>query len=122
MHGSRAARLSSAWRGGAAELRGRGRRKGEKKREKGEDKKEKEKEMKKMRKRERKRRREGAVRASGDCGRGLPRVASPRECRPRGWARGQEGREEKGEREKKEGRDSRRSDATCRAGWEMDGT
>ena len=42
----------------------------------------------------------GAVRASGDCGRGRPRVASPRECGLGGWARGQEGREEKGEREK----------------------
>ena len=44
--------------------------------------------------------REGAVRASGDCSRGRPRVASPRECGLGGWARGQEGKEEKGEREK----------------------
>ena len=42
----------------------------------------------------------GVVRASGDFGRGRPRVASPRECGLGGWARGQEGREEKGEREK----------------------
>ena len=58
----------------------------------------KKKKMGKKGKRERKR--EGAVRASGDCGRGRPRVASSRARATGGGARGQEGMEEKGEREK----------------------
>ena len=71
--------------------------------------------MGKRGKRERKRR--GAVRASGDRGRGRPRVASSRVCGPRemGHAAMRVGR-------KKRGRDSRRPDATRRAGWEKDGT
>ena len=40
------------------------------------------------------------MRASGDCGRGRPRVASSRARATGGGARGQEGMEEKGEREK----------------------
>ena len=71
-------------------------------------------------KRERKRR--GAVRASGDRGRGRPRVASSRVCGPRemGHAARRGGR--KKERGKKIGQDSRRPDATRRVGWEKDGT
>ena len=58
--------------------------------------------------------RRGAVRASGDRGRGRPRVA----CGPRevGHA-SEEEREEKGEG-KKEGRDSRRPVTTRRIGWD----
>ena len=40
------------------------------------------------------------MRASGDCGRGRPRVASSRARATGVGARGQEGMEEKGEREK----------------------
>ena len=64
--------------------------------------------------REKGKRRGGAVRASGDRGRGRPRVA----CGPRevGHA-SEEEREEKGEG-KKEGRDSRRPVTTRRIGWD----
>ena len=81
----------------------------ERKEEKGKREKEKEKEIKekKMGGRERKKERgagrDGAVRTSGDGGRGRPRVASPRGCGPRGTGTrpGREGR--KKERGGKEG-------------------
>ena len=57
------------------------------------------------------------MRASGDRGRGRPRVA----CGPREVGHASEEREEKGE-EKKEGRDSRRLVTTRRVGWEGDET
>ena len=78
---------------------------------------------KKMGKRERgKGKGGGAVRASGDRGRGWPRVASSRVCGPRemGHAARRGGRNK--ERGKKRGRDSRRPDATRLVGWEKDGT
>ena len=67
--------------------------------------------------REKKKEGKGAVRASGDRGRGRPRVA----CGPREVGHASEEREEKGEG-KKEGRDSRRPVTTRRVGWERDGT
>ena len=57
------------------------------------------------------------MRASGDRGRGRPRVA----CGSREVGHASEEREEKGEG-KKEGRDSRRPVTTRRVGWEKDGT
>ena len=59
----------------------------------------------------------GAVRASGDRGRGRPRAA----CGPREVGHASEEREEKGEG-KKEGRDSRRPVTTRCVGWEGDET
>ena len=90
-----------------------------KKRKKGEGKKEKkiEKERKWGKGGERKEKGGGAVRASGDRGRGRPRVA----CGPREVGHASEEREEKGEG-KKEGRDSRRPVTTRRVGWDRDGT
>ena len=90
-----------------------------KKRKKGEGKKEKkvEKERKWGKGEESKEKGGGAVRASGDRGRGRPRVA----CGPREVGHASEEREEKGEG-KKEGRDSRRLVTTRRVGWEGDET
>ena len=97
------------------------RRKKEKKEKKGVRKKKigkRNKEKKKMGKRgKRERKRRGAVRASGDRGRGRPRVA----CGPREVGHAVEG-ERKKERGKKRGRDSRRPVTTRRVGWERDGT
>ena len=103
--------------------REKGRREGEKrkrkkrKRGKRNRKREKEIEEKREKKWEGGKRKEGKerARAGGDCGMRRPAGGV------RGRVHAREEREEK-EREKKRGRDLRRSNATRRAGWEKDGT